>query len=188
MTWTEDRATQECDPSADPGAKTEGRAASTHGAARPSLRDWHQSAKLSRHDAANAEAGCPSPIANTDQPTFQFTLNQDTGMDEKPKTLGIHEASRAMPRSAFWIVMPALWLLGPLNLVIGCRAYAALFFGGPDWTFYTMIAVDVAVAALAIMWTVRTWQLIGRIDAAQRAMLKAELRKTTIKNETPPAD
>jgi hypothetical protein len=34
-TWTEDRATQECDPSADPEAKTEGWAV-VHAAARPS--------------------------------------------------------------------------------------------------------------------------------------------------------
>jgi hypothetical protein len=35
MAWMEDRATQECDPSADPGAKTEGRAVATRAAARP---------------------------------------------------------------------------------------------------------------------------------------------------------
>jgi len=39
VTWAEDRATQRCDPSADPGAKTEGRAVrSSHAAAaRPSF-------------------------------------------------------------------------------------------------------------------------------------------------------
>ncbi len=83
MTWTEDRATQECDLSADPGAKTEGRAVSTHGTARPSLRDWHQSAKLSWHDATTPQAGCPSTLANANQPTFQFTLNQDNTRIEK---------------------------------------------------------------------------------------------------------
>jgi transposase InsO family protein len=44
VTWPEDRATLGSDPSADPGAKTEGRAVNT--AARSSLlRDWHQSGK-----------------------------------------------------------------------------------------------------------------------------------------------
>jgi hypothetical protein len=64
--WAEDRATQRCDPSADPGAKTEGRAVRsvTAAAARPStLRDWHQSDKPSRHDAATLPARRPSQFA-----------------------------------------------------------------------------------------------------------------------------
>ena len=79
--WTEDRATQRCDPSADPGAKTEGRAVCnlTAAAARPStLRDWHESDKPSRHDAATLPAGCPPQFANADRQEFQFPLNQDT--------------------------------------------------------------------------------------------------------------
>ena len=46
MTWTEDRAPVGTDPSAVPGAKTEGWAVlpQKH-AALPSLRDWHQSDK-----------------------------------------------------------------------------------------------------------------------------------------------
>jgi hypothetical protein len=75
--WAEDRATQRCDPSAVPGAKTDGAARG-----RPVFniphRDWHQSAKPSRHEAATALAGCPSKLANTDPSTFQFPLNQDT--------------------------------------------------------------------------------------------------------------
>ena len=77
--WAEDRATQRCDPSADPGAKTEGRAAcsATAAAARPStLRDWHQSDKPSRHDAATLPAGCPSLLANAERQEFQFPVNQ----------------------------------------------------------------------------------------------------------------
>jgi hypothetical protein len=79
--WAEDRATQRCDPSADPGAKTEGRAVRclTAATARPStLRDWHQSAKPSRHDAATLPAGCPPQLANAKRQEFQFPLNQDT--------------------------------------------------------------------------------------------------------------
>jgi len=53
MTWAEDRALLRSNPSADPGAKTEGRAVRHYAAARPStLRDWHQSDKPSRPDAA----------------------------------------------------------------------------------------------------------------------------------------
>ena len=73
--WTEDKATLRSDLSADPGAKTDGaargRPVSTH-------RDWHQSAKPSRHDAATAPARCPSPLANAKRRSFQFPLNQDT--------------------------------------------------------------------------------------------------------------
>ena len=56
MTWAEDRATQRCDPSADPGAKTEGRVVhwGNPWTAQPSfLRDWHQSDKPSQQDEGN---------------------------------------------------------------------------------------------------------------------------------------
>ena len=78
--WAEGRATQRCDPSADPGAKTEGRAVRslTAAAAQPStLRDWHQSDKPSRHDAATLPAGCPLQFANPQRQEFQFPVNQD---------------------------------------------------------------------------------------------------------------
>ena len=44
IAWAEDRATVGTDPSADPGAKTEGRAADPRvdRPTLPSLRDWHQ--------------------------------------------------------------------------------------------------------------------------------------------------
>ena len=80
MTWAEDRALLRSNPSADPGAKTEGRAVRSAAAvaARPStLRDWHQSAKPSRQDAATSLAGCPSQFANAERQAFQFPLNQD---------------------------------------------------------------------------------------------------------------
>ena len=76
-TWAEDRAPVRTDPSADPGAKTEERVAVQQAAARPShLRDWHQSAKPSRHDAANFTTRRPSKIANANRPQFHFPLNQ----------------------------------------------------------------------------------------------------------------
>jgi len=59
MTWAEDRATVGTDPSADPGAKTEGRAENRLvGSARsfPLLRDWHQSAKSLAAVAASLRA------------------------------------------------------------------------------------------------------------------------------------
>ena len=77
----EDRATQRCDPSAVPGAKTEVRAAVRFAAARPSaLRDLHQSDKPSRHEAASSSTRCRSSLANARPSKFQFTVNQYTSM------------------------------------------------------------------------------------------------------------
>ena len=75
VTWAEDRATQRCDPSADPGAETDEGGTMPP---RPSRRDRHQSVKPSRHDAAIRSAGCPSLVTNALRARFQFTLNQDT--------------------------------------------------------------------------------------------------------------
>ena len=76
LAWVEDRATQRCDPSAVQAAKTEERTAA-HAAVRPApLRDWPQSAKPSRHDAANSSTGCRSSLANAGRSEFQFTVNQ----------------------------------------------------------------------------------------------------------------
>jgi len=58
-TWAEDRATVGTDPSADPGAKTEGRAEVRLAcSARSSLplRDWHQSEKSLAATAASHRA------------------------------------------------------------------------------------------------------------------------------------
>lgn len=78
VTRAEDRATQRCDLSAVPGAESEVRAAVQHAAVRPSsLRNRHQCAKPSRHDAATLLAGSPSPLANASRSKFQFTVNQD---------------------------------------------------------------------------------------------------------------
>ncbi|HEY3243722.1 MAG TPA: transposase [Phycisphaerae bacterium] len=52
-TWAEDRATLGSDPSADPGAKTEGRAAGLAARSSP-LRDWHQSDKSKATNGENA--------------------------------------------------------------------------------------------------------------------------------------
>jgi hypothetical protein len=60
MTWAEDRAPVGTDPSADPGAKTEGRAASLTRAALPSLRDWRQCDK-----SQGVWGTGPPPSANT---------------------------------------------------------------------------------------------------------------------------
>ena len=79
MASAEDRATQRCDLSADPGAKT-GAGARRCLALLPfhPLRDWHQSDKPSRHDAATLPTGCLSPLANAERQEFQFPVNQDT--------------------------------------------------------------------------------------------------------------
>ena len=79
-TWTEDRATQRCDPSAVPGAETgaEARCDLRLAPFSPPLRDRHQSDKPSWQDAATFLAGCVSPLANARRSKFQFTVNQDT--------------------------------------------------------------------------------------------------------------
>jgi len=59
VAWAEDRATQRCDPSADPGAKTEGRA-------------------VRSATAATLPAGCPSILANAERQEFQFPVNQQS--------------------------------------------------------------------------------------------------------------
>ena len=78
---TEDTALLRSNRSAVSGAKTEERAAGSHAVARPSslLRDWPQSVKPSRHDAATRLTGRPSPLANAHWPKFHFTVNQDNG-------------------------------------------------------------------------------------------------------------
>jgi transposase InsO family protein len=53
MTWAEDRATLGSDPSADPGAKTEGPAAAPAARSSP-LRDWHQSDKSNATNGQDA--------------------------------------------------------------------------------------------------------------------------------------
>ncbi len=86
MAWAEDRATQRCDPSADPGAKT-GAGIGPSGLIplSPSqpLRTWHQRAKPWRHDAATIPAGCPFLLANANRSKFQFTVNQDTARGQR---------------------------------------------------------------------------------------------------------
>jgi hypothetical protein len=89
--WAEGRATLRSDPSAVPGAKTDGAARS-----RPVLhstnRDWHQSDKPLQQDAVTPLARCLSPLANSNRPTFHFPLNQDkmTFQDEYLALLDRH--------------------------------------------------------------------------------------------------
>ena len=77
--WAEDTALQRCNRSAAPGAKTEARPAASRAAVRDlSLRDWRQSAKPSRHDAAKSPTGRLTQLANANRPEFQLPLNQDS--------------------------------------------------------------------------------------------------------------
>jgi hypothetical protein len=66
------------DPSADPGAETEGRAVAFQGAARPSLRDRHSCEKPSRPEAATTAARSRTVFSYAQPARFQFTVNQDT--------------------------------------------------------------------------------------------------------------
>jgi len=95
MAWAEDKAIRGRDPSADPGAKTEGRAtclcvsARRQAAGRPSspaLRDWHQSDKsLGAQPRARACENDQNPgdglpeSHNSRGSVLHFTLNQYTG-------------------------------------------------------------------------------------------------------------
>jgi len=90
LTWAEHRALLRSNPSAGPGAKTGVRTGPHRSVPLPSccrawaLRDWHQRAKPSRHDAATCLTGRASALANANCHKFQFTLNQDSwGADVK---------------------------------------------------------------------------------------------------------
>lgn len=87
--WTEDRATQRCDPSAAPGAETGARAKLGFALLPPSLRDRRKSDKPSRQDAAIRAARCRSRFANVLHLKFQFTLNQCV------LSASVHESFRA---------------------------------------------------------------------------------------------
>jgi len=78
LTWTEDRAPVRTDPSAAPGAETEGRADVLKGTARPSLRDRHSCDKPLRPEAATAAAWSRTVFPYALPTRFQFRLNQDT--------------------------------------------------------------------------------------------------------------
>jgi hypothetical protein len=77
LTWTEDRAPVRTDPSAVPGAETEGRAVAHQGAARPFLRDRLLCERPSRPEAAINTVRCRSVFPYALAAKFQFTLNQD---------------------------------------------------------------------------------------------------------------
>ena len=78
-TWAEDMALQRCNLSADPGAKTGNgiKPLSLIPPVFPTLRDWHQSEKPSRQDAAKSATGGHLPLTNTNPPKFHLPLNQD---------------------------------------------------------------------------------------------------------------
>lgn len=80
LTWAEDRATQGCDPSAVPRARTEARmSANRRLRAHLSLRFWRASDKPSRHDAAMTDpTGSHHRVANRSVPKFHFPVNQDS--------------------------------------------------------------------------------------------------------------
>jgi hypothetical protein len=79
-TWAEDKALQRCNLSADPGAKTGGgiEPACSIPPVCQDLRDWPQSEKPSRQEAAKSATGCPFPFTNTNPTQFHFPLDQDT--------------------------------------------------------------------------------------------------------------
>jgi hypothetical protein len=84
LVWAEDRALLGSSPNADPGAKTGaggGRDCSTPApnTRYPRLRDWHESDKPSRQDAATSGAGGPDSVTSAHWQEFQFTVNQDKG-------------------------------------------------------------------------------------------------------------
>ena len=88
-------------PSADPGAKIEGRAAFVkHDAAHLPLRDWHESENPSRPEAAIHRQDAALSLANTKRSQFQFTVNQDTTYLQIPACLSI--SARFMRMNTIW--------------------------------------------------------------------------------------
>ena len=88
-TWAEDTALLRSNRSADPGAKTGAGIELSRSVPLP-LRDWHQSAKPSRHDAAKSSTRRPSQLANVNRRKFQFPLNQDTAMPQSLSFGAVH--------------------------------------------------------------------------------------------------
>ena len=79
-TWAEDKALPRGNLSAVPGAKTGSRIALGR-AIRPvrtPFRDWSESEKPSRQDAAKSPTGGLLPFTNANSPQFHFPLNQHT--------------------------------------------------------------------------------------------------------------
>lgn len=77
LAWTQGTALLRSNRSAVPGAKTGAGIELPRSVPLP-LRDWHQSAKPSRHEAATLTlTRRPSQLANANQRKFQFPLNQD---------------------------------------------------------------------------------------------------------------
>ena len=79
-TWAEDRALQRCNPSAVPGAETEARVVARppgflgFGISTPAT-------NLRGTTPRRFDRMSPPQLTNTDQPEFQFPLNQDTSTD-----------------------------------------------------------------------------------------------------------
>ena len=86
--WAEDRATQRCDPSAGPSAKTGVRAELRRSVPLLScpLRDWPQSDKPSRHDAATRRTGCPHSTRSgqSQRLTVVLVRSNDAGKARPP--------------------------------------------------------------------------------------------------------
>ncbi len=78
-TWAEDTALLRSTRSAAPGAKTGGgiKPLPLIPPVSKTLRDWHQSEKPSRQDAAKSATGGHLPLTNTNTPKFHLPLNQD---------------------------------------------------------------------------------------------------------------
>ena len=76
LTWTEYKASVRTDPSAVPGAETEGRADAFNGTARSSLRDRHLCGKPSRPEAATEAAWSRPLFPYALHARFQFTVKQ----------------------------------------------------------------------------------------------------------------
>ena len=91
LTWTEDRAPVRTDPSAAPGAETEGRAGAFNSTARPFLRDRHLCDKPLRPESATLAAWSRTVLPYALPTQIQFTLNQDkTAPPDLPFGIGTY--------------------------------------------------------------------------------------------------
>ncbi len=165
--WAEDRATLRSDPSAVPGAKTDGAARG-----RPVLhsphRDWQQSDKPSQQDAVTALARCLSPLANSNRPTFHFPLNQDKRIEKVRQALHFDHLGefRLKLIDNVRIVRDTATFRDGLTLVDIKSAFSFvqnLF--GPNIT-----TVDQAIAAVAAKLTAMKQPLQASVDRAVAAL------------------
>jgi hypothetical protein len=93
MTWTEDRATQRCEGERRSRGRDRSRGRATPGPAPFLLRDWHESDRPSRHDAATVwQDALFNPLARTTRIPFHAEPGHAAILDRIGR-LAVHPAA-----------------------------------------------------------------------------------------------